>query len=386
MSRSIAVLGSTGSIGRQTLDIARRFRDRITIYGLAAGRNIEELNRQIAAYRPAVVAVAEASDRVAVNAGGSHVLTGVEGMIELATAPEVDLVVAATGGTAGLRPALAALHAGKRVALANKEALVMAGALLTEAGARMGGELVPIDSEHSAIWQCLQGEPEKTIERLTLTASGGALRHLPAEELHLVTPEQALRHPTWQMGRKITVDSANLLNKGLEVLEAQWLFGIGAERIDVVQHAQSIVHSLVTFADGSTKAQLGIPDMRVPIQYALSHPERWGNDLPRLDLAMAGSLTFAPIDLERYPALTVAREAGRRGGTYPAVLVGADEVAVEQFLAGGIRFTDIPALIEETLGRHKATRDPDLDGILEADRWARGMAESLVSARSGRHL
>jgi 1-deoxy-D-xylulose-5-phosphate reductoisomerase len=306
-------------------------------------------------------------------------------MVEMAADPEVDLVVAATGGTAGLRPALAALGAGKRVALANKEALVMAGALLVEAGSRSGGELVPIDSEHSAIWQCLQGEPERAVERLTLTASGGALRHLPMEALQQVTPAQALRHPTWSMGRKITIDSANLLNKGLEVLEAQWLFNVGAERIDVVQHAESIVHSLVTFEDGSTKAQLGIPDMRVPIQYALSHPERWGNDLPRLDLAQAGSLSFAPIDLERYPALQLAREAGRRGETYPAVLVGADEVAVESFLTGKIGFTDIPRLIEDTMDRHQPTQDPGLDGILDADRWARGMAESLVSARSGRY-
>jgi 1-deoxy-D-xylulose-5-phosphate reductoisomerase len=385
MSRKIAVLGSTGSIGRQTLDIARRFPDRITVHALAGGRNIDELNRQVAAVGPSVVAIADAADRASLRTGEARVLVGVGGMVEMAADPEVDLVVAATGGTAGLRPALAALGAGKRVALANKEALVMAGALLVEAGSRSGGELVPIDSEHSAIWQCLQGEPERAVERLTLTASGGALRHLPMEALQQVTPEQALRHPTWSMGRKITIDSANLLNKGLEVLEAQWLFNVGAERIDVVQHAESIVHSLVTFEDGSTKAQLGIPDMRVPIQYALSHPERWGNDLPRLDLAQAGSLSFAPIDLERYPALQLAREAGRRGETYPAVLVGADEVAVESFLTGKIGFTDIPRLIEDTMDRHQPTQDPGLDGILDADRWARGMAESLVSARSGRY-
>jgi 1-deoxy-D-xylulose-5-phosphate reductoisomerase len=384
MSRSLVVLGSTGSIGRQTLDIARRFPDRIGVHGLAGGRNVDELNRQIAAVRPRVVCLGGTEQRHSIQAAGSSVLTGIDGMVEMATDPAVDLVVAATGGTAGLLPALAGLKAGKRVALANKEALVMAGSILVEAARDGGGELVPIDSEHSAIWQCLLGENGRNVERLTLTASGGALRHLAPAELASVTPQQALRHPTWKMGRKITVDSANLLNKGLEVLEAQWLFGIAADRIDVVQHPQSIVHSLVTFDDGSTKAQLGIPDMRVPIQYALSHPERWGNDLPRLDLAHVGSLTFGPVDLSRYPALGLAREAGKRGGTYPAVLVGADEVAVGAFLDERIRFVDIPALIADTLSRHDGTQNPDLDAIIAADRWARGTAESLVSAHIGR--
>lgn len=384
MSRNLVVLGSTGSIGRQTLDIARRFNDRITVYGLAGGKNLEELNRQIESVGPKVVSIADPADRGSLRPGSSHVAAGIEGMVEMASDPAVDLVVAATGGTAGLLPALAALRAGKRVALANKEALVMAGPILVEAATVGGGELVPIDSEHSAIWQCLQGEPRRMVERLTLTASGGALRQLRMEELAGVTPEQALRHPTWRMGPKITVDSANLLNKGLEVLEAHWLFGIGQEDIDVVQHPQSIVHSLVTFSDGSTKSQLGVPDMRVPIQYALSHPERWENDLPRVDLPRIESLTFAPIDVGRYPALELAREAGRRGGTYPAVLIGADEVAVESFLTGRIPFTDIPDLIQETLDRHRGTQKPDLEGIIDADRWARGTAESLVSARVGR--
>lgn len=384
MSRSVVVLGSTGSIGRQTLDVAGRFKDRVTIFGLAGGRNLEELNRQIAATRPALVSIADGADRRSLKPGESAVLIGVEGMVAMASHPAVDLVVAATGGTAGLLPALAGLQAGKRVALANKEVLVMAGSILAEAATAGGGELVPIDSEHSAIWQCLQGESERAVDRLTLTASGGALRHLSIADLDRVTPEQALRHPTWTMGRKITVDSANLLNKGLEVLEAHWLFGIEQARIDVVQHPQSIVHSLVTFNDGSTKAQLGVPDMRVPIQYALSHPERWTNDLPRLDLPLVGDLTFAPVDLDRYPALGLAREAGRKGGTFPAALVGADEVAVESFLAGRLRFSDIPTLIQETLDRHEPTPNPGLDDILEADRWARGTAESLVTARAGR--
>lgn len=384
MSRNLVVLGSTGSIGRQTLDVARRYPDRMRVYGLSGGRNIDELNRQVATARPRLVCIGNAADRASLDAGDSRVLIGIEGMVEMAAHPEVDLVVAATGGTAGLRPALAALTAGKRVALANKEALVMAGQILVEAASTGQGELVPIDSEHSAIWQCLQGERGGTIERVTLTASGGALRHIPVHELTGVTPDQALRHPTWHMGRKITIDSANLLNKGLEVLEAQWLFGIDAERIDVVQHPQSIVHSLVTFTDGSTKAQLGVPDMRVPIQYAMSHPERWDNDLPRLGLADAGSLTFAPIDSDRYPALELARDAGRRGGTYPAVLVGADEIAVERFLQGSIGFTEIPWLIRDVMGRHNPTKNPDLDGIIEADRWARETAEGLVSARIGR--
>jgi 1-deoxy-D-xylulose-5-phosphate reductoisomerase len=276
-------------------------------------------------------------------------------------------------------PTLAALRAGKLVALANKESLVMAGPVIRGELTAGNGQLVPIDSEHSAIWQCLQGEAERSIERLILTASGGALRDLSSEELAEVTPEQALSHPTWSMGHKITVDCANLMNKGLEAIEARWLFDIPLDRIDIVMHAQSIVHSLVCFNDSSVKAQLGLPDMRLPIQYALSHPDRWPNPLPRLDLSTIGRLDFGPVDLGRYPVLALALEAGRCGGTYPAVLSAADEIAVEAFLSGEISFTAISDVVRSTLEAHEPCSSPNLDDILGADAWARSLARRLAS-------
>jgi 1-deoxy-D-xylulose-5-phosphate reductoisomerase len=280
-------------------------------------------------------------------------------------------------------PTLAALAAGKVVALANKEALVMAGKIVAQAAARGKGEIRPIDSEHSAVWQCLRGERKTDVSRIILTASGGAFRDKSLDELRLVTPEQALRHPTWQMGRKITIDSATLLNKGLEAIEARWLFDVPLDRIEIVMHRESIVHSFVEFGDGSLKAQLGIPDMRLPIQYALCYPER--PRLPsatRLDVTQVGDLHFEKLDLRRYPCLALALEAGHRGGTYPTVLAAADEVAVERFLAGHIRFTDIPQVIKDTLDEHDSIPDPDLDGILAADAWARARAEDLVRAKA----
>jgi 1-deoxy-D-xylulose-5-phosphate reductoisomerase len=380
MRRNLVVLGSTGSIGRQTLDVARAFPDRVRVHGLASYRNVGLLQQQAEGFRPSVVAVGPGAPWKGLDFAGAKVLTGPEALVELAADPQADLVVVGTAGSAGLLPTLAALRAGKLVALANKETLVMAGSVIGEELRRGSGQLVPIDSEHSAIWQCLQGEPHDAIERLTLTASGGALRGLAAAELAAVTPEQALAHPTWNMGPKITVDSANLMNKGLEAIEARWLFDLPLERIDVVYHPQSIVHSLVTFVDGSTKAQLGLPDMRLPIQYALCHPHRWRNALPRLDLATVGALHFGVIDLDRYPALRIALEAGQRGGTFPAVLSAADEVAVAAFLAGRIGFTRIPAVVEETLERHEGCSSPGLDVILQADTWARFEAERLVSS------
>jgi len=376
MPRNLVVLGSTGSIGRQTLDVARTLQDRIRVFGLAAHSNAELLKRQIEQIGPALGCLV--SYRLGVP--GTEMLTGEQGLIDLATHPDVDLVVVGTTGRAGLAPTLAALRAGKLVALANKETLVIAGAVIREALSESSGRLVPIDSEHSAIWQCLQGEPRAAVEKLTLTASGGALRDLAIEELRYVTPKQALHHPTWSMGPKITVDCANLMNKGLEVMEAQWLFDIPIEQVDVVLHPQSIVHSLVTFVDGSTKAQLGLPDMRLPIQYALSHPDRWRNKLPRVDLASFGALTFGTVDFDRYPALRIALEAARRGGTYPAVLSAADEVAVAAFLDGRIAFTDIPSLVERTLERHESCSNPRLDDILLADSWARDVCSRLVAS------
>jgi 1-deoxy-D-xylulose-5-phosphate reductoisomerase len=376
MARNLVVLGSTGSIGRQTLDVAKTMPEHITVYGLAASSSGRALSAQVSELKPAAACLV--SGRLELD--GTEVLTGEEGLIELVTRDQVDLVVVGTTGRAGLMPTLAALRAGKLVALANKEALVMAGAIIRTELAKSPGELVPIDSEHSAIWQCLQGERVNSVERLTLTASGGALRHLSDRELQAVTPEQALRHPTWSMGPKITVDSASLMNKGLEVIEARWLFNIPIERIDVILHPESVVHSLVTFSDSSTKAQLGLPDMRLPIQYALSHPERWPNDLPRADLVELGALTFAAVDLERYPALRIALEATRLGGTFPAVLSAADEVAVAAFLETRISFTDIAPLIERVLGRHNNCDNPTLDDILEADTWARREAARQIGS------
>ena len=300
-------------------------------------------------------------------------------MDEIAASGDVDLVVVATGGRAGLRPTVAALEAGKAIALANKEVLVMAGNVITALAARHGAQLRPIDSEHSAIWQCLWGEDVAKVRRLILTASGGAFRDRPLDELARVTPEEALRHPTWKMGRKITVDSATLFNKGLETIEARWLFGIGLERIEVLQHRESVIHSMVEFVDGSVKAQLGVPDMRLPIQCAITYPDRADvAPIPPLNLARIGSLQFGEIDHARFPCLRLAMEAGRRGGTHPAVLAAADEIAVEQFLAGRCGFLDIPRAIEDVLAAHDPVDDPTLDQVLAADAWARDHASRVL--------
>lgn len=377
----IAILGSTGSIGRQTLEVVRELRSRFQVVGLAAGRNVTLLEEQIREFQPRLVCHEgnkEASDSVS-----SYRRTRWASLEEMARDPEVDLVVVATAGRAGLSPTLAALEAGKAVALANKEALVMAGKVVTQAAARGRSEIRPIDSEHSAIWQCLKGERRKDVSRLVLTASGGAFRDKSADELRLVTPEQALRHPTWQMGRKVTVDSATLMNKGLEAIEAQWLFDVPFERIEIVMHRESVVHSMVEFVDGSVKAQLGLPDMRLPIQYALCGGEREAlPSLPRLDLTQANALHFEKLDLSRYPCLSLALEAGHRGDTYPAVLAAADEVAVDQFLAGRIRFVDILNVIQDALDAHVATADNTLEEVLAADSWARNYAEESVRTKT----
>jgi 1-deoxy-D-xylulose-5-phosphate reductoisomerase len=381
MPRNLVILGSTGSIGRQTLDVVRSFRDRVHVYGLATHRDADLLTSQAQEFNPVTIAL-EHAPVPARHLYDCEVMFGSAAAVELVVRPEVDLVVVGTASKGGLLPTLAALQAGKLVALANKETLVMAGSIIRAELSRGNGELVPIDSEHSAIWQCLLGEPREAVEMITLTASGGAFRHLSASDLAGVTPSQALKHPTWTMGKKITIDSANLMNKGLEAIEARWLFDVPFERIQVVLHAQSIVHSLVTFRDGSTKAQLGYPEMRLPIQYALSHPDRWENALPRLDLSTVGNLTFAPVDLDVYPALALALQAGRAGGTYPAVLAAADDVAVESFLVGRIGFTDIPDVVARTLDAHDHCSSPTLDDILEVDIWARAEADRHISAKS----
>jgi 1-deoxy-D-xylulose-5-phosphate reductoisomerase len=353
-------------VGEQTLDVARRFPDRLQVIGLAARRQ-GRLAEQAAEFMVRHIVIGDGSEPAVEFPAGAAIGRGPEAMEALASHPDADLVLVATVGRAGLLATLAALRAGKRVGLANKEVLVMAGELVTATAARHGGQLIPVDSEHSALWQCLVGEDPATIRELVLTASGGALRHRPLETLHLVTPEEALRHPTWKMGPKVTIDSATLMNKGLEVIEARWLFGTPYERIQVVMHPTSVVHSLVQFVDGSIKAQLGATDMRLPIQYALSYPERWEQPELQVDITKLGDLQFSQPDWSRYPCLSLAIEAGRRGGTYPAALCGADEVAVELFSAGAIPLTAIAPLIESVLEGHTSVPEPDLAAILAAD-------------------
>jgi len=365
--KQLAVLGSTGSIGQQAIQVVRALPQQFHIVGLTAGNNIELLSQQINDFRPKFVHYQgkEANTRLA---KGEYTFLSPE---DIARHPEVDTVVIATPGKSGLSPTLAAVRAGKNVALANKESLVMAGRIITQEAEINKARILPIDSEHSAIWQCLRGETQASA-RIILTASGGPFLHYSTAQLNSVTVEQALKHPSWHMGTKVTIDSATLMNKGFEVIEAHWLFNTPLENIQVLIHPQSIVHSMVEFADGSTKAQLSYPDMRLPIQYALSYPERLPNpQLPRLDWNQIKSLTFELPDLNAFPCLKLAIEAGRKGGTYPAVLCAADEIAVELFLSRRISFIEIAKLIEQTLERHQATADPTLDDILAADAWAR---------------
>jgi 1-deoxy-D-xylulose-5-phosphate reductoisomerase len=381
----IAILGSTGSIGRQTLDVVRSLSDRFDVIALAAGSNVTLLEEQAREFRPQLVYAEREDDYIKERIASGALACDWAYMEDMAAHPKVDVVVVGTVGAAGLSPTLSAIAAGKAVAIANKEVLVMAGHIVTEEAKKTGAELRPIDSEHSAIWQCLWGEEPESVERIVITASGGALRDTPREELARVAAEEALKHPNWQMGQKITVDSATLLNKGLECIEARWLFDIPLDRIEVLLHRESIVHSLVEFRDGSLKAQLGVPDMRLPIQCALSYPDRLpGASVPRLDLRRIGSLTFGIPDARRYPCLGLALEAGRRGGTYPAVLAAADEVAVQNFLAGHLGYLGIAHVIEETLNAHTGISSPSLDEVLEADAWARSYAEDRVRAGSKR--
>lgn len=371
--KRLAILGSTGSIGRQTLEVVAANPNRFSVYALAAGRDVEALRRQVEAFRPALAGLG--STDVEARDFPVPLLRGEEGLVALATAPEVDLVVVATSGAAGLAPTLAAIRTRKEIALANKEVLVMAGEIVAAEARAYGVTLRPVDSEHSAIWQCLQGESPAAVERLILTASGGPFRTWPKERLAGITPQEALSHPVWRMGPKITVDSATLFNKGLEVIEAHHLFGVPYERIEVVVHPQSIVHSLVEFCDGSIKAQLGFPDMRLPIQYALGYPERLPHRYTAVRWPELGSLSFEPVDEERFPCLRLAREAGRAGKTYPAVLSAADEVAVALFLDRRIGFLDIPRLIAGALEAHRPAGSVDLPSIYAADAWARDWVE-----------
>ncbi len=379
--RRVAILGSTGSIGVQALDVLGRFPERFEVVTLAAGRNVERLAAQVRQFRPRLVAVA---DRAAASAlrplvpAGTEVLEGDDGVVAAAVHPDVDFVLAAISGGAGLRSTAAAVEAGKAIGLANKESLVLAGELMVRLAAERGATILPVDSEHSAIHQSLVGHNRSEVRRLILTASGGPLRGVPAGELPHVTPARALKHPNWSMGDKITIDSATLMNKWLEVIEAHWLFGVEPRRIDIVVHPESIIHSMVEYIDGSMVAQLGVSDMRGPISYALGHPERLPLDLPPLDLARLGRLTFEAPDPARFPAYTLAYRALELGGTAPAVLSGADEAAVEAFLQGRCRFTDIAELCGEALERHPVEPLRSVEQALAASDWGKREAARRV--------
>ena len=383
--KRIAILGSTGSIGRSALSVVDAHPDRLQVVALAAGRNATLLAEQVGRHRPAMVGVASdaARDELVRHLDGGFrpaIVTGPESLVAVATHPDIDLVLCASSGSAGLEAVLAAIEAGKTVALANKEILVMAGAVMVEAARRRGVTILPVDSEHNAIHQCLHGRARDELRRLILTASGGPFRAMSETELESVTPEAALRHPTWQMGPKVTIDSATLMNKGLEVIEAHWLFGVGARQIDVVIHPQSTVHSLVELRDGSVIAQLGVADMRLPIQYAFSYPERWAGPLPALDLARLGALEFCVPDLQRFPCLRLAYEALEAGGAAPVVLNAANEVAVEAFLAGRLPFVGIPRLVERMLAeaRNERATPATLAEIREVDHRAKEQARETL--------
>jgi len=372
--KNVVLLGSTGSIGASAIKVAGDLPDHIRLVGLAAGNNVELLLRQTLQHRPAAVCIGDAAKAAELRTrlgGAAQVYSGEEGLIKLATLPGADIVLIAIVGTAGLLPALAAIRAGKDIAVASKEILVMAGEIVMREAREHGTRVLTVDSEHSAIFQCLDGKPAGSVRALWLTASGGPFRGTPREEFADITVERALKHPSWVMGRKITIDSATLFNKGLEMIEARWLFDIEIGRVQVVVHPQSIVHSLVEFVDGSILAQLSTPDMCLPIQYALTYPDRVASNRVRTDLAQLGQLTFEQPDPERFPALKLARQAGEMGGTLPAVLNAANEVAVEAFLARRINFPQISELVARVMSRHTVVEHPDLPRILEADLWAR---------------
>lgn len=373
--RTLSILGATGSIGTQTLDIVRLFPDRLKVKALTGHRNAALLIEQALEFRPDCVVLGDetraATVRDALAGTGIRVLAGREGMVEAAALSGVDVVVAAVVGVAGLEPVLAAIRAGKLIALANKETLVVAGALVNDLLGEHGSTLIPVDSEHSAIFQCLVGEPVAAVESLTLTASGGPFRDRPVETFAQITRKEALQHPNWSMGAKITIDSATMMNKGLEVIEAHWLFGLAADQIDVLVHPQSIIHSMVAFVDGSTKAQLGVPDMRVPIQYALSYPDRWPAPHPRMDWQQITGFDFEQPDFDKFPCLRLAYDALACGGTAPAVLNAANEQAVALFLKDRIRFVDIPVCAERALAALAQGGQPSYEILVEADTAAR---------------
>ena len=381
--KKVVLLGSTGSIGTSTCKVVEDLPDDLELVGLAAGRNVDLLRQQVAQFRPKLVSLSDpaaAKELAAEFNGAPQVECGDEGLLALATMPEADIVLIAIVGTAGLQPALAAIRAGKDIAVASKEILVMAGETVMTEARKHGVKVLAVDSEHSAIFQCLDGKPVDSIRQIWLTASGGPFREKPADEFENITVEQALKHPSWEMGRKITIDSSTLFNKGLEMIEARWLFDIEMPRVKVVVHPQSVIHSMVEYVDGSMIAQLSTPDMCLPIQYALTYPARAESDRVQTSLTEIGRLDFEEPDTERFPALKLAREAGEVGGTLPAVLNAANEVAVEAFCERQLSYLGITETVGSVMEAHQVVPQPSLGEILEADAWARNAAKNAILA------
>jgi len=380
--KHLSILGSTGSIGVNALHIVSQFPGRFEVISLSAGLNAKLLRQQILQFRPKIVSVLNKESAETLRRELSHIpveiVHGVEGLIQVATHPEVDQVVSAIVGAVGLIPTLSAIKTGKNIALANKETLVIAGKIVMEEAKRNHVQILPVDSEHSAIFQALLGHRKEDVHRLILTASGGPFLTLPASSLHRVTVKEALNHPRWEMGKKITIDSASLMNKGLEVIEAHWLFDIPIDKIVILIHPQSVVHSMVEYIDGSVVAQMGIPDMRIPISYALCFPERLPLNLPRLDLLKNEALSFSPPDLERFPCLKLAYQAIEIGETMPAILNAANEIAVNAFLEGSLKFTEIPLFVQSVMGEHEVKTVHTVEDVLKADHWARERSKAIL--------
>ena len=386
--KHIAILGSTGSIGKNTLDVVEKHRDEFKVVALAANKDADTLEQQIRQYRPRLAALNDSDaanclrDRLQ-DIKDTEILSGNEGILAVATITEAEQVLDGMGGSAGLLPTLAAINAGKDIAFVNKEVMVMCGPIVMEAVQRNGVNLIPIDGEMSAIFQCLEGARDKQsdIHQLLLTASGGPFRDVPKDKLYNVTPQQALNHPNWDMGAKITIDSATMMNKGLEVIEAKWLFDIELDKIDIVVHRESIVHSMVEWTDGSTLAQLGPTDMRIMIQYALTYPDRLSTPVTRLDLRESRTLHFEPVDKDKFPCISLAYSAAEVGGTLPVVLSSADEIVVHAFLNERIGFMDIPSILQCIMDKHDVISKPSLEDILEVDKWAKSTALSIINAK-----
>jgi 1-deoxy-D-xylulose-5-phosphate reductoisomerase len=381
--KKITILGSTGSIGCSALDVIEKNPDRFQIVALAAGTNIKKLKEQIEKFRPQVAAVKtkelalKLSELLTIK-NRVKIIYSEEGLKDIATFPSADIVISAIAGSAGLIPTIAAIEAGKDIALANKETMVMAGEIVTTRANKKRVKIIPVDSEHSAIFQCLEGNQRKNLRRIILTASGGPFLNFTESQLKKVTLNQTLHHPKWKMGKKITIDSASMMNKGLEVIEAKWLFKVEISTIHVLIHPQSVVHSMVEFNDGAFLAQMGVPDMKMPIAYALTYPERIKNDIAPLDLVKVKNLEFYKPDTKKFPCLNIAREAGICGGTAPAVLNAADEVSVSAFMQKKIYFTDLSKIIEKVLTVHRVKNNPSLEDILQADLWARTQTEKII--------